>query len=202
PDAVMLTLPVAPSAGTAALVAESVYVHAPAPACVTVTGCPAIVSVPVRDAEPVFAAIELLTVPFPVPLAPAVIVIHAALLAAVHVQVVPDAVMLTLPVAPSAGTAALVAESVYVHAPAPACVTVTVCPAIVSVPVRDAEPVFAAIELLTVPFPVPLAPAVIVIHAALLVAVHVQLVPDAVMLTLPVAPSAATAALVAESVYV
>jgi hypothetical protein len=50
---------------------------------------------------------------------------------------------------------------------------VKVCPAIVSVPVRLAPP-FDATRIRTVPDPVPLAPELIVIHAALLVAVHAQ----------------------------
>jgi hypothetical protein len=50
---------------------------------------------------------------------------------------------------------------------------VKVCPAIVTVPVRLA-PLFDATRIRTVPDPVPLAPELIVIHAALLVAVHAQ----------------------------
>ena len=53
----------------------------------------------------------------------------------------------------------------------PACETVNARPAMVSVPVRGAA-LFAAALNATVPLPVPLAPAVIVIHDALLVAVH------------------------------
>jgi hypothetical protein len=66
------------------------------------------------------------------------------------------------------------------------CVTVKVSPAMVIVPVRR-EPVFAATEYPTVPFPVPLPPEVIVIHVALLVAAHAQPAP-AVTVTLPVPP--------------
>ena len=47
---------------------------------------PATVSVPLR-AAPVFLATLYVTLPLPVPLAPSVIVIHASLLTAVHVQV-------------------------------------------------------------------------------------------------------------------
>jgi hypothetical protein len=57
----------------------------------------------------------------------------------------------------------------------PFCVTVNVWPAIVTVPVRCAAAEFAAMVMLTVPLPVPLAPPVTVIHAALLAAVHAQL---------------------------
>ncbi len=48
-----------------------------------------------------------------------------------------------------------------------------VCPATVIVPVR-CGPVFAATENCVTPAPLPLAPAVMVIHESLLVAVHAQ----------------------------
>jgi hypothetical protein len=82
---------------------------------------------------------------------------------------------------------------------APVCVTVNVCPPIVIVAVRDTVLVLAAALKLTVPLPVPLAPAVTVSHVALLAAVHAQPVP-AVTLTEPVPPPLATDALVADSV--
>jgi hypothetical protein len=47
---------------------------------------PAIVSDPPRGG-PVFTGTSYLTTPFPVPLAPSTILIHASLLTAVHVQV-------------------------------------------------------------------------------------------------------------------
>ena len=53
----------------------------------------------------------------------------------------------------------------------PVWVTVNVSPAIVSVPMR-ALPVLEATLKPTLPFPFPLAPAVTVIHGALLDAVH------------------------------
>jgi hypothetical protein len=56
-------------------------------------------------------------------------------------------------------------------------VIVNVWPAIVSVPVRTLPAVFAATLYVTVPIPVPLAPAVIVTQPTLLIAVHEQLVP-------------------------
>ena len=55
-----------------------------------------------------------------------------------------------------------------VHEPVPACVTVTVCPAIVSVPVRVPDVVFASTLYVTVPLPVPLPPPVTVIQPVLL----------------------------------
>jgi len=54
----------------------------------------------------------------------------------------------------------------------PVCVSVKVWPAIVTVPFRLAAAVFAATEIATVPFPLPEAPAVTVIHDALLAAVQ------------------------------
>jgi hypothetical protein len=51
-------------------------------------------------------------------------------------------------------------------------VTVSVCPAIVSVPVRGLEDVLAATVYATVPFPVRLPPLVTVIQPALLTPVH------------------------------
>jgi len=56
------------------------------PAWLTVNTRPTIVIVPVRGLAAGFAATEKLTVPFPVPELPAVIVSHAALLTAVHAQ--------------------------------------------------------------------------------------------------------------------
>ena len=55
---------------------------------------------------------------------------------------------------------------------APAWVTVKVCPAMVSVPVRVLLEVFSATVYATLPGPEPVLPEVIVIKAVLLVAVH------------------------------
>jgi hypothetical protein len=60
----------------------------------------------------------------------------------------------------------------------------------VAVPVR-AAPVFAATLKPTGPFPVPVAPDVMAIHVALLVAVHAQPAP-AVTVTVPVVATAPT----------
>ena len=57
---------------------------------------------------------------------------------------------------------------------APACVTVTVWPATVTVPERGAVPAFAVTENCAEPAPVALLPPVIVIHEALLIDVHPQ----------------------------
>jgi hypothetical protein len=66
------------------------------------------------------------------------------------------------------------------------CLTVKVRPAIVNVPVRLSSLEFLSTLNLTEPLPVPLAPDVIVIQFALLVAVHPQPVPaDTVMVPCP-----------------
>ena len=79
----------------------------------------------------------------PVPLAPALIVIHPALLTAVQLQPVP-AVTVTVPVA-AVDVVRFddVGLIVNVHG-APAWVTLKVCPAIVIEPVREVVPVLAA----------------------------------------------------------
>ena len=56
--------------------------------------------------------------------------------------------------------------------------TVTVWPATVNVPVREAPVVFAATLNVTEPMPEPLAPAVTVIHDVVVVAVQEQDVPE------------------------
>ena len=83
-----------------------------------------------------------MTEPLPLPLAPAPIVIHAALLPAVQPQPV-AAVTLTEPVPPAAE---MLADGVAIAGAqvAPACVTVNVWPATVNVPVRDVVSAFAA----------------------------------------------------------
>src|SRR5262245_40009812 len=106
------------------------------------------VNVPVRDARAGFAAIENETVPWPIPLAPAVIVIQLALLVAVRLQVLAEAVTPTLIAATPDPTDALVVDKEKVHEGgagdepplplvAPAWLTVNVLPATVSVPVRE-----------------------------------------------------------------
>ena|SRR5438105_3399985 len=176
-------------------------VHVTGALCTTEKVVPAIVIVPVRDPAPVFAATEYPTAPLPAPVAPDVIVIHAALLAAVHVQVDAAAVTPTDPVVAPAPGAALVGDSVNVQG-TPACVTVNVWPAIVSVPVRDVALVFAATEYVTAPFPAPVLPPVIVSHDALLEALHAHVPADAVTLTLPLDAPEAGDRLVGDSVNV
>src|SRR5262249_57369720 len=71
----------------------------------------------------------------------------------------------------------------------PSCVTVSVTPAMVSVPDR-AEPLFAATENVTVPLSTPEAADVTVMNASLLFAVHAQPVACDVIVTVPVPPLA------------
>ena len=78
----------------------------------------------------------------PLPVAPVLMVIHVALLAAVHAQPV-AAVTVTAP-APAADVRPADAGEIVGAQGAAACVTVNVLPPIVSVPVRDVVAVFAA----------------------------------------------------------
>jgi hypothetical protein len=152
--------------------------------------------VPLR-AAPVFAATLTLTTPLPVPLPPLAIVNHAAFDVAVHAH---DVVTPTVVVPPSAATLTSVGRIANVHVCAAAAwLTVNVRPPIDAVPVR-ATPVLAAADTVTLPLPVPLAPAVIVSHDALEVAVHAHDEADAVTATAAVPPSAAMVALDGEIV--
>jgi hypothetical protein len=186
---------VPPAAAMVRAVLDSVYVHA-TPACVTVTVCPAIVRVALRDEVAVFAVAVTVTVPLPDPLAPLVSVSQLALLVAVQVQPA-GAVTVTEPLPPPATMFSVVADSVYVQA-TPACVTVTLCPATVTVVLRDEVAIFAVAATLTVPFPDPLAPLVTVSQLALLVAVQVHPA-GAVTVTEPLPPPATTFSVVADN---
>jgi hypothetical protein len=85
------------------------------PACVTENGWFAIVSVVVREL-PVFAATENATVPFPVPLAPEVIVSHASALDAVQAH--PAAIVTAVELLPAPAVSdALVGLNVATHEP-------------------------------------------------------------------------------------
>jgi hypothetical protein len=158
-----------------------------AAACVTVNVVPAIVRVPVRLEATAFAPTLKVTEPLPVPVAPPVIVIHGALLAAVQLH--PLATVTVLLPLPAAAVKDWLAGEIDGEQEAAAWVTVKVVPAIVSVPVRLEAIVFAATLKPTVPLPDPLAPLVRVIQAALLPAVHGQPV-AIVTLLLPVPPDA------------
>jgi len=151
------------------------------------------VSVADRSPVVVFAATLKLAAPSPVPL-PVTTVTHPALLVAAHAQ--PAVVVTaTLPVPPAAVNACEVGAMLKEHG-APACVTVNVCPATVSVADRALVVMFAATLKAAVPLPVPLA-VTAVSQPALLVAAHAQPSVD-VTATLPVPPAAANACEVCE----
>jgi hypothetical protein len=168
------------------------------PDCVTVKARPAIVNIPVRTAEVVFAATLKVTVPFPVPVAPPVMVIQATELVAVQLQP-PLAVTATLFVIASAPIDRLVGEMLKLQAAA--WVTENVRPATTMVPVRESVLMLAATLKVTVSGPVPVLPLVRVIHGAELRAVHVQPA-GAVTVTLPVVTSGPTETSVGEMLYV
>jgi hypothetical protein len=173
----------------------------------TFTLRPATDNVPSRFL-PSFLATVILTLPFPVPLAPSVTAIHDSLDLAVHVQPLPVDTSI-VPAPPPESTSISSGEIKKVHvaggvgggggggggggrggAPGAACVTVNSRPPIVSVPVR-AGPMFAPTLNPTEPFPLPLAPDVTVIHTALLTALHRQ--PAGVdTATEPASPDAST----------
>jgi hypothetical protein len=152
------------------------------------------VKVPLRDEDPVFAATEYPTLPLPLPLDPLVIVSHdVLLLTAVHVQPVP-AVTETVPVPADGVKVCDVGEAVTVQA-APACVTDTVCPAIVTLALRGVVKVLAVAVSVTVPFPAPVAPPVMLSQPTLSLAVHAQPAPAATAADI-VPPAAGTDRLV------
>ena len=158
------------------------------PGWLTVTVDPATVNAPERATDDGFAVALNVTVPVPVPLAPAVTLSQLALLVAdqLHPAVV---VTVVVPLAPAAATDGLRGATLKPHA-APACVTVNVEPAIVIVPVRGVVAALAGTLKPTVPAPLPVAPEVTVIQEALLT--DVQPHPDAaVTVTEPVPAPAA-----------
>jgi len=164
-------------AGRFTPVGEIVYVHGPA-ACVNVNVCPETISVPVR-CGPGFAATLYVRVVFPLPVVGVGNgnVSHGWLmLPAVHAQSWRgDTMTSNVPVDAVCGAVALDGESENVHGGMGAsCVTVTVWPAIVSVPVRCA-PTFEKMSNATVALPEPVAlDGRIATNGALLVAVHVH----------------------------
>ena len=185
-DAVTATVPALAPDTTFVDAGEIVDTHG-MPACVIVNVLPPTVSVPVRGVVAVFAATLYVTEPLPAPFAPAVTVIHASLLVAVHAHPV-AAVTVMVPVSATEVGLADAGEIVGVQG-APACVIVKVLPPIVSVAARDAVFVLAATLYVTEPLPEPVAPAVMVTQLALLAAVHAHPV-AAVTVTVPV-PAAA-----------
>src|SRR5437773_4997281 len=100
------------------------------------------VSVAERARLALFGATEYVAVPLPVPLLEEVT--QLTLLLACHVQPLPvSTVTVTLPLPPVAGKVGLMV-GVIAKVHTPFCVTVTVCPARVIVPVREPPPVLAA----------------------------------------------------------
>jgi len=97
------------------------------------------------------------------------------------------------PVDDVAATEALAGDTAYPHPPA--CVIITVWPAIVRTPERGTVAVFCATAYCTEPLPVPLAGAVTVIQGEELAAVQAQPA-AAVTATLPVEAAAPTDAVV------
>jgi len=143
--------------------------------------------VPERELDSGFTATLNVTVPLADPLAVPVMVIQLTALVAVQLHPA-DVATSKEPVPPAAERAKDVEESEYVH-PAPLCVTVKVCPAIVIVAERVVAPVFAATLNAMFPLSVPEPPLVIVNHGALLTAVQGQPVPVRTA-TVPVPPDA------------
>ena len=130
-------VPVPPAPEIVAETGLIAYVHPSAWLIVDVS--PATVIVPVR-AGPLLAATKTFTGPLPAPVAPNVIEIHALLLVAVQVQLLP-AVTLIAPPPPPFGNVPVLWFIEYMH---PSWLTVNVCPATVIVPVRLAPLVFPA----------------------------------------------------------
>jgi hypothetical protein len=161
------------------------------PLCVTVSVAVPIVIVPVRLPESVFGCTVYVTVPSPVPEVPPVIVIHDVVVLAVQANPAVAVTETVRPALPPIGAASVVFEmaNAYVGV-TPACVTVNVCPPIISVPVRLLALVFAATLYVTVPLPVVEAPAVIVSHSAF----------DVTGTVFPVAPAATAVSVVGVSV--
>jgi hypothetical protein len=175
--------PAPPFGSAASLAGLTAYEQ---PACVTANGWPAIVIEALR-ALPELAATTKLALPLPVPLALFVKVIHGTPLADVQAQPSEVATATGPPAPPSIGNDWLFGLIEKAHAPL--CVTVKVCPATVSVPVR-AAPVFAATVKATLPLPLPDAAPVMLIQDALLAADQPQ-PPVAVTATAAPAPPAA-----------
>lgn len=182
--AVMLTVPAPPTAAKEPAPGENVKVHAAV--CVTDTVVLPTIMLAVRDAPVVFAGAANVTVPSPLP-APVLTVSQLALLEAVQLQVVSTMRVPAPPAAERVAEAGVTRKSQT----AAACVTVTVWPAIVNVPVRDAAEVLRATANPADPLPVPFCPKDTVSQGGeLLTVVHAQLVGVPAMVTKPVPPVA------------
>jgi hypothetical protein len=128
---------------------------------------------PVRALMVPFAATLKLNDPSP-DMPPLVIVIHATVLAGVHAQELPVVTAMLL-LSPVDSAETLVGDTLYVQLSA-ACVTVTVWPPTVMVPVRALAVPFAATVKLNEPSP-DIPGLVMVIQGTVLEGVHVQFEP-------------------------
>jgi hypothetical protein len=147
---------------------------------------------------PEFAATVNPTWPLPAPLAPAVMAIQGVPVDAVHVH----SAAVATDTAPGPPAAAIVSDegaSVVTQTGRPsAWVTVTVCPATRTDPVRD-PPALGLTVSRVVPFPLPSAPDATSIHGASLAAVQLQpSLASTVMVTSP--PPGGTVELTGETV--
>lgn len=156
-----------PVAGTVRDVAPSE--KAQPPVCVSVNVRPPIVRWPVRFG-PSFAATLNVTLPLPLPPGPDVTVSHAASLVAVHGQ---PGLVLTATVPDAAALPTVRVESSRLYEHPPVCVTVNAWLPIVSRPTRP-KPGFGSAVKVTLPGPLPVAPAVILNHGTSLVAIQPQ----------------------------
>ncbi len=129
---------------------------------------PAMLTVPLRGVIPGLAVALNVTLLLPDPVAPAVTVIHEALLVAPQVH--PAGAVTATVVASPAGAKSIDPGAIVSVQAMPACVALKVLPAIVTEPDREAVLVLAAAATVTEPF----AGAVTVSHELLLVAVQVQ----------------------------
>jgi len=138
----------------------------------------------------VFPATVNATEPLPTPFAPAPIVIHGTVLAAVHAHPPVVDTCIEVPGPPLADVVWVVGAIAYVHVAAASWETVTARPATVTEPLR-ATPVLGATVSVTLPPPVLGLPDGMVIQDALLAAVHEQPVVVATVKG-PVPPDAPT----------
>jgi hypothetical protein len=166
----------------------------------TVTVWPATVSVPDRGVVSGLAAMPIGTVPLPLPLVVPFSVSQESFDAAVHAQV--EVVVTSTLDEPAAAPAGIVSgETVYEQVTAAAAwLTVTVWPAIVSVPERGDVSVFWAIVNDTVALPEPVAALVSVIHETFEAAVQPH-EDGVVMSTLPEPAAAGAGMVVADNEY-
>lgn len=184
-----------PDAVTVCVGGVTVYVHSGGgggggmtltPSCRTTIVSPATSTDPSR-VSPVFAATPSVTDPSPLPFAPDTTAIHPTLLCALQAHAATLAVTDTCTAPPLAGSAVGDADTVNRQG-AGSCVSSIAAPFTDSVPRLEVGSELGATRNDTVPSPWPVAPDVIEIHGAAVVATHVQsrLV---VTVAVPVAPA-------------